>query len=98
MSKITIVNPISKGQFKTFISQFIQIHYFQPKDQEVTELENVKNLLFPPDYLNQDFTELIGFITKILDCLIISSLSIYKIKEDLNETVSIFTVYNAITV
>lgn len=88
MSKTKIVNPISKGQFKTFLSQFIQIHYFQLQDQEATELENLKNLLFPPDYLDQEYTELIGFITKILDSLIISSLPITHIKEELSEIVS----------
>ena len=59
MSKIEIVNPLSKTGYKTFLNQFIQIHFFSDLNKEKDSLENLKNLLFPPDTTDEVFNNLL---------------------------------------
>ena len=48
MSKTEIKNPLQKPIFKSFINQFIQIHYFQKGGEESREIENFKrNMIWP---------------------------------------------------
>ena len=48
MSKTEIKNPLQKPIFKSFINQFIQIHYFQKGGEESREIENCKrNMIWP---------------------------------------------------
>ena len=70
MSKIEIVNPLSKTAYKTFLNQFIQIHFFSDLNKEKDSLENLKNLLFPPDTTDEVFNNLVDFVTKIMDYMI----------------------------
>ena len=70
MSKIEIVNPLSKSEYKTFLNQFIQIHFYSPSNKEKDSLEDLKNLIFPPDTTDEVFNNLIDFVTKIMDSMI----------------------------
>ena len=70
MSKIEIVNPLSKSEYKTFLNQFIQIHFYSPSNKEKDSLEDLKNLIFPPDTTDEVFNNLIDFVTKIMDYMI----------------------------
>jgi hypothetical protein len=70
MSKIEIVNPLSKSEYKTFLNQFIQIHFYSPLNKEKDSLEDLKNLIFPPDTTDEVFNNLIDFVTKIMDYMI----------------------------
>ena len=70
MSKIEIVNPLSKSEYKTFLNQFIQIHFYSPLNKEKDSLEDLKNLIFPPDTTDEVFNNLVDFVTKIMDSMI----------------------------
>ncbi len=70
MSKIEIVNPLSKSEYKTFLNQFIQIHFYSPLNKEKDSLEDLKNLIFPPDTTDEVFNNLVDFVTKIMDYMI----------------------------
>ena len=70
MSKIEIVNPLSKSGYKTFLNQFIQIHFYSPLNKKKDSLEDLKNLIFPPDTTDEVFNNLIDFVTKIMDSMI----------------------------
>ena len=70
MSKIEIINPLSKTSYKTFLNQFIQIHFYSPSNKEKDSLEDLKNLIFPPDTTDEVFNNLIDFVTKIMDYMI----------------------------
>jgi len=50
MSNKKINIPISKPYFSTFLNNFISITYLNDKS---TNLESLKNLLFPPEYLDE---------------------------------------------
>ena len=83
MSKIEIVNPLSKTVYKTFLNQFIQIHFFSDLNKEKDSLENLKNLLFPPDTTDEVFNNLIDFVTKIMDNLIKKSQNVEIIRNEI---------------
>lgn len=83
MSKIEIVNPLSKTAYKTFLNQFIQIHFFSDLNKEKDSLENLKNLLFPPDTTDEVFNNLIDFVTKIMDNLIKKSKNVEIIRNEI---------------
>ena len=83
MSKIEIVNPLSKTGYKTFLNQFIQIHFFSDLNKEKDSLENLKNLLFPPDTTDEVFNNLIDFVTKIMDNLIKKSKNVEIIRNEI---------------
>ena len=83
MSKIEIVNPLSKTGYKTFLNQFIQIHFFSDLNKEKDSLENLKNLLFPPDTTDEVFNNLIDFVTKIMDNLIKKSQNVEIIRNEI---------------
>ena len=83
MSKIEIVNPLSKTAYKTFLNQFIQIHFFSDLNKEKDSLENLKNLLFPPDTTDEVFNNLIDFVTKIMDNLIKKSQNVEIIRNEI---------------
>ena len=83
MSKIEIVNPLLKTAYKTFLNQFIQIHFFSDLNKEKDSLENLKNLLFPPDTTDEVFNNLIDFVTKIMDNLIKKSQNVEIIRNEI---------------
>ena len=83
MSKIEIVNPLSKTAYKTFLNQFIQIHFFSDLNKEKDSLENLKNLLFPPDTTDEVFNNLIDFVTEIMDNLIKKSKNVEIIRNEI---------------
>ena len=83
MSKIEIVNPLLKTAYKTFLNQFIQIHFFSDLNKEKDSLENLKNLLFPPDTTDEVFNNLIDFVTKIMDNLIKKSKNVEIIRNEI---------------
>ena len=58
MSKIEIINPLSKASYKTFLNQFIQIHFYSDLNKE----KSLKNLIFPPDTTDEVFNNLIDFL------------------------------------
>lgn len=92
MSKIEIQNPLNKVAYKTFLSQYIQIHFFKKEEDETRALENLKNMLFPPKHTDQLFNELVNFVKTVMDKLILSSTPLDKIKAELNESVKNFSI------
>ena len=70
MSKIEIQNPLNHSMFKVFLSQYIQIYFFKNEKDKKESLENLRNLLFPPETTDDDFNNLITFVTKLMDKLI----------------------------
>ena len=85
MSKIEIKNPLQKPIFKSFINQYIQIHYFKKGGDENREIENLKTLFFPPEHTDQLYSDLVSFVKIVIDKLVLNSLTLEKIKEDLSE-------------
>ena len=85
MSKIEIQNPLNKAVFKVFLTQFIQIKFFKEEKDFKASLDNLKNLLFPPETTDEVFNNLISFITKIIDLLIRTEKELDDILTELNE-------------
>ena len=88
MSKIEIKNPLSKSMFKVFLTQYIQIHFFKPEKDKKESLENLRNLLFPPETTDDDFNNLITFVTKLMDKLIKTEKELEDILGEINEEYS----------
>ena len=85
MTDIININvPISKSYLNTYLNGFISIHYY--KDNQVS-LENLKNLLFPVEYLDSDFNNLNNFIKNIFDDIIIYGKELLILKKDLTKKV-----------
>ena len=74
MSKTEIKNPLQKPIFKSFINQFIQIHYFQKGGEESREIENLKTLFFPPEHTEQLYKDLVSFVKTVIDKIVLKSL------------------------
>ena len=70
MSKIEVHNPLNKALYKVFLTQFIQIYFFKEEKDHKESLDNLKNLLFPPETTDEVFNNLISFVTKLIDKLI----------------------------
>ena len=88
MSKTEIKNPLSKSMFKVFLTQYIQIHFFKPEKDKKESLENLRNLLFPPETTDDDFNNLITFMTKLMDKLIKTEKELEDILGEINEEYS----------
>ena len=88
MSKTEIKNPLSKSMFKVFLTQYIQIHFFKPEKENKESLENLRNLLFPPETTDDDFNNLITFVTKLMDKLIKTEKELEDILGEINEEYS----------
>ena len=88
MSKTEIKNPLSKSMFKVFLTQYIQIHFFKPEKDKKESLENLRNLLFPPETTDDDFNNLITFVTKLMDKLIKTEKELEDILGEINEEYS----------
>ena len=88
MSKMEIKNPLSKSMFKVFLTQYIQIHFFKPEKDKKESLENLRNLLFPPETTDDDFNNLITFVTKLMDKLIKTEKELEDILGEINEEYS----------
>ena len=88
MSKIEIKNPFSKSMFKVFLTQYIQIHFFKPEKEKKESLENLRNLLFPPETADDDFNNIISFVTKLMDKLIKTEKELDEIFGEINEEYS----------
>jgi hypothetical protein len=84
MESINIKVPISKSYMNTFINSFIPIHFYG--DTRVS-LENLKNLLFPIDYLDNEFNDLNNFIRIVFDEVIKNNRDINSLKKDLEKKV-----------
>lgn len=62
MSEIIEINPpITRNYFLTFMSNYIQLKYFNDK---TISLESLKNLIFPSDYSEKNFSNFLVFIDK----------------------------------
>ena len=85
MSKIEIQNPLNRAMFKVFLAQFIQIKFFKEEKDFKTSLDNLKNLLFPPETTDEVFNNLINFVTKTIDLLIRTEKDLDEILTELNE-------------
>ena len=85
MSKVEIQNPLNRAMFKVFLTQYIQIHFFKEEKDRKESLDNLKNLLFPPETTDEVFNNLISFVSKLLDLLIKSEKEIEDIITELNE-------------
>ena len=88
MSKIEIKNPFSKSMFKVFLTQYIQIHFFKPEKEKKESLENLRNLLFPPETTDDDFNNIISFVTKLMDKVIKTEKELEEIFGEINEEYS----------
>ena len=85
MSKIEIQNPLNRAMFKVFLTQFIQIKFFKDEKDFKSSLDNLKNLLFPPETTDEVFNNLISFVTKLIDLLIRTEKELDDISTELNE-------------
>ena len=85
MSKIEIKNPLQKPIFKSFVNQYIQIHYFKKGGDENREIENLKTLFFSSEHTDILYSDLVSFVKIVIDTLVLNSLTLEKIKEDLSE-------------
>ena len=85
MSKIEIHNPLNRAMFKVFLSQFIQIKFFKEEKDNKESLDNLKNLLFPPETTDETFNNIVSFVTALIDKLIKSEKEIEEIITELNE-------------
>ena len=88
MSKTEIQNPLNRSMFKVFLTQHIQIHFFKPEKDEKESLENLRNLLFPPETTDDIFNNLITFVTKLMDKLIKTEKELEEIFGEINEEYS----------
>ena len=88
MSKIEIQNPLNHSMFKIFLSQYIQIHFFKAEKDKKESLENLRNLLFPPETTDDIFNNLIAFVTKLMDKLIRTEKELEEIFGEINEEYS----------
>ena len=82
-NKKIIENPLNNSTFKTFINQYIQIHFFEPIENKKSSLENLKNLLFPAETSEETFNNLIEFVEICLDKIIKTNVDIDVIQNDL---------------
>ena len=85
MSKIEVHNPLNKALYKVFLTQFIQIYFFKEEKDHKESLDNLKNLLFPPETTDEVFNNLISFVTKLIDKLIKTEKELEDITLELNE-------------
>ena len=74
--------------FKVFLTQYIQIHFFKQEKDKKESLENLRNLLFPPETTDDDFNNLITFVTKLMDKLIKTEKELEDILGEINEEYS----------
>ena len=88
MSKIEIQNPLNHSMFKVFLSQYIQIYFFKNEKDKKESLENLRNLLFPPETTDDIFNNLIAFVTKLMDKLIRTEKELEEIFGEINEEYS----------
>ena len=70
MSKLEVLNPLTKSAFKAFLSQVIEIQYFKQGKNHRESLENLKNLMFPPEISDDVFNGLIKFVNSSMHLLI----------------------------
>ena len=85
MSKIEIVNPLNRAMYKVFLTQFIQIRFFKEEKDNKESLDNLKNLLFPPETTDEVFNNLVSFVTKLIDRLIRTEKELEDIIVELGE-------------
>ena len=85
MSKIEINNPLNRAMYKVFLVQFIQIRFFKEEKVHKESIENLKNLLFPPETTEEVFNNLVSFVTKVIDKLIKTEKELEDIIGELNE-------------
>ena len=88
MSKIEIQNPLSRSMFKVFLTQYIQIHFFKAEKDKKESLENLRNLLFPPETTDEVFNNLITFVTKLIDKMIKTEKELEEVFGEINEEYS----------
>jgi hypothetical protein len=90
MTKLTNISvPLNKTYFNTFINNMISIHFFN--DNSINT-EYLKNLLFPPEHSDYDFSNLVKFIKEIFEENIKSNKDFNILKEELSQKV----IYNYI--
>ena len=85
MSKTEIQSPLNRTMFKVFLSQYIQIHFFKPEKDKKESLENLKNLLFPPETTEEVFNALITFVAKLMDKIIRTEKELEEVFGEINE-------------
>ena len=85
MSKTEIQNPLNRTMFKVFLTQYIQIHFFRPEKDKKESLENLKNLLFPPETTEEEFNALITFVAKLMDKIIRTEKELEEVFGEINE-------------
>jgi hypothetical protein len=84
-SNILITLPFSKTYFSTFLNSFIQIHFYN--DNSFTQ-ESLRNLLFPPEYSDKDFNNLVDFVKHSMDETIKNNKDLTSLKADLSRRFS----------
>ena len=85
MSKTEIQNLLNRTMFKVFLTQYIQIHFFKPEKDKKESLENLKNLLFPPETTEEVFNALITFVAKLMDKIIRTEKELEEVFGEINE-------------
>ena len=92
MSKKEIKNPLSENGYKTFIEQYLQIHFINDRKEEKSSLESLKNLLFPSDFPDESLNDLIEFVKIVVEDLILYVKDKEKINQELDEQVYIINI------
>lgn len=80
--RIKISNLLNKSYLTTFINSLVSIHFFT--DSQHSE-ESLKNLLFPPNFSDELFYQLVNFIKIVFDELIRKNNNTDNLKSELND-------------
>ena len=85
-SRQRISIPVSKPYFSTFLNNFISITYL---NDDTTNLESLKNLLFPIEFLDGDYLNLCSIIKRIYDDAIYNNKEKTEVEMAIKSDVSI---------
>lgn len=81
MQEKVINPPINKSYITSFMTNYIQMTFLNDKS---LSLENLKNLIFPSEYSENDFKDFVSFIDEIIKLSINKGLNDNLVKENLS--------------
>lgn len=82
--KSNIILPIKKAYYTTLINSLIPIHFYGDLSISV---DSLKNLLFPPTVLDEEFNSLIKFILLTFDEIIKNNKDKTSLEKQFNKNV-----------
>lgn len=81
MQEKVINPPINKSYITSFMTNYIQMTFLNDKS---LSLENLKNLIFPSEYSENNFKDFVSFIDEIIKLSINKCLNDSQVKENLS--------------